>query len=71
MRILLAPILGLAAAVCLAAGTARAATFTVTTTADSGPGSFRQALTDANNGPGPDLIDFAPALAGMTIAPTS
>ena len=32
---------------------------TVTTTADSGPGSLRQALTDANVSPGPDTITFA------------
>jgi hypothetical protein len=36
-----------------------AASFTVTTTADSGPGSLRQALTDANLAPGPDTITFA------------
>src|SRR5437879_439251 len=33
-------------------------TFTVTTTADSGPGSLRQALTAANANPGLDIIDF-------------
>lgn len=38
---------------------ANAASFTVTTTADSGPGSLRQALIDANIAPGPDLISFA------------
>src|ERR1051326_1748450 len=37
----------------------RAATFTVTTTADSGAGSLRQAITDADNNPGPDTIQFA------------
>src|SRR5439155_11652784 len=37
------------------------ATFTVTTTADSGPGSLRQAITDANNlGPTADTIVFGP-----------
>ncbi len=36
-----------------------AASFTVTTTVDSGPGSLRQALTDANLAPGPDTITFA------------
>ncbi len=32
------------------------ATFSVTTTADSGPGSLRQAILDANASPGEDLI---------------
>lgn len=36
--------------------TTRAATLTVTTTADGGPGSFRQAVIDAASG---DTIDFA------------
>ncbi len=35
------------------------ATFTVTTTADGGPGSLRQAVLDANATPGVDRIDFA------------
>ena len=35
-----------------------AATFTVTTTADTGPGSFDQAILDANATPGPDNIHF-------------
>ena len=51
-RVLLAPVLGLALA------TTQAATFTVTTTADSGPGSLRQALLDANAAPGDDTIVF-------------
>ena len=37
---------------------ALAATYTVTTTADSGAGSLRQAITDANGNPGPDTIAF-------------
>ncbi|HET7720199.1 MAG TPA: right-handed parallel beta-helix repeat-containing protein, partial [Acidimicrobiales bacterium] len=36
----------------------RALTFTVTTTADSGPGSLRQAISDANQNPGADTIEF-------------
>lgn len=36
-----------------------AQTFTVTTTSDSGPGSLRQAILDANSTPGPDVIQFA------------
>jgi hypothetical protein len=35
-----------------------AATFTVTTTADTGPGSFDQAILDANATPGLDTIQF-------------
>jgi parallel beta-helix repeat protein len=35
-----------------------AATFTVTTTADSGAGSLRQAILDANTAAGADTIDF-------------
>ena len=34
------------------------ATFTVTTTADGGPGSLRQAIIDANANPGTDTITF-------------
>src|SRR5438874_10567770 len=33
-------------------------TFLVTTTADAGPGSLRQAITDANANPGADVINF-------------
>jgi len=46
----------------------QANTLTVTSTADSGPGSLRQALADANSG---DTIQFAPALNGQSIALTS
>jgi hypothetical protein len=35
-----------------------AATFTVTTTADSGAGSLRQAILDAEAAPGADTIQF-------------
>ncbi len=35
------------------------ATFSVVNINDSGAGSLRQALTDANNNAGPDLVDFA------------
>jgi hypothetical protein len=34
------------------------ATFTVTTTANAGPGSLRQAILDANANPGADVIEF-------------
>lgn len=50
-----------------------AATFTVTTTVDSGPGSLRQAIFDANANPGADTITFAIGATGsqQTIQPTS
>src|SRR5690242_1433091 len=49
-----------------------AATFTVTSTADSGPGTLRQAILDANAAPGPHLIAFAVGGGGpATIAPLS
>src|SRR5689334_2445979 len=40
------------------------AVLTVSTLADSGPGSLRQAITDANAMPGGDAIQFAPAVLG-------
>ena len=42
----------------LGAAGALANTYTVTTTADSGAGSLRQAITDANASPGADTIAF-------------
>ena len=51
---------------------ALAATFTVTNTNDSGAGSFRQALLDANAAAGLDTIAFAISGSGVhTITPTS
>jgi hypothetical protein len=44
-----------------------ATTYVVTNTSDSGPGSFRQAILDANAGPGGDTITFDPGLAGSAI----
>lgn len=44
-----------------------AATFTVTTTADAGPGSLRQAIIDANALPGLDNIHFNIAPGGPQI----
>lgn len=41
-----------------AAGSASAATFNVTSTLDIGPGSLRQAITDANATPAADVIAF-------------
>lgn len=49
-----------------------AATFTVTSTADDGPGSLRAAIGLANASPGADLISFNVAGAGVhTIQPLS
>ncbi len=55
-----------------AAASAPAATFTVTTTADTGPGSLRQAILDAEAAPGADTIHFNIPGAGVhTIALTT
>ncbi|MFY9557500.1 MAG: FG-GAP-like repeat-containing protein, partial [Blastocatellia bacterium] len=52
--------------------TAAATTFTVNTTNDSGPGSFRQAILDANANAGADRIEFMIAGAGVkTLTPLS
>ncbi len=51
---------------------ASATTYTVTTTADTGPGSLRQAITDANGNVGADTIEFNILGSGVqTIAPAS
>ncbi len=55
-----------------AARSSFASTFTVTNTNDSGAGSLRQAILDANASMGLDTIDFDIPGAGVhTIAPTS
>ena len=47
-------------------------TYTVTTTADSGAGSLRQAIMDANANPGADTIAFNITGSGVqTIAPAT
>jgi hypothetical protein len=46
--------------------------FSVTNTADTGDGSFRKAINDANANPGPDIINFnIPGTGPFTIAPLS
>jgi hypothetical protein len=45
--------------------------FTVTTTADSGSGSLRQAIMDANNHSGADAIYFAIGSGAQSVAPLS
>jgi len=52
-------------------GVAQAATFTVTNTNDSGAGSLRQAILDANARSGVDLILFSLGSSIQTIKPTS
>ncbi|MEM6503320.1 MAG: choice-of-anchor D domain-containing protein [Cyanobacteria bacterium P01_C01_bin.89] len=47
------------------------ATITVTTNADTGPGSLRAAIVTANNtitNPGPDIIEFAPSVGTINLA---
>jgi IPT/TIG domain/S-layer homology domain len=58
------PLLTLALGLCLVSALP-AATFTVTSTADSGAGSLRQAITDANNAAGGDTIAFNIAGGGV------
>jgi hypothetical protein len=48
-----------------------AATFTVSNVADSGAGSFRQALIDANSASGIDTINFSIGSGHVQIIPTS
>src|SRR5207244_10486254 len=58
--------------VCLAHKQLEAATFTVTNTNDSGAGSLRQAILDANEITGTDTITFnIPGSGVHTISPTS
>ncbi|MFQ5640526.1 MAG: hypothetical protein ACE5IR_21300, partial [bacterium] len=60
------------ALVFLSTANLEAKTFKVTNTNDSGPGSLRQAIIDANNHPGRDRIKFKiPGTAPQTIKTTS
>ena len=54
-----------------AATLARAATFTVTTADDDGPGTLRQAILDANVDTDPDMIVFSIGSGAQTIVPAS
>lgn len=64
------PVLGLFLSFLVSARGTEAATFTVANLADSGPGSLRQAVLDANSAAGADAVEFAPGLTG-TITITS
>jgi len=56
----------------LVTAAAPAATFTVTSTADSGAGSLREAMTNANGNPGADTIHFNIVGSGVhTITPAT
>lgn len=62
----------LSASLALAGFSAQAATFTVTNLDDSGPGSLRQAITDANATPTTtDTINFQSGLTGTITLTTS
>ncbi len=59
------------AAVLAGPAAAQAANFTVDTNADSGAGSLRQAISDANGNSEDDTITFDSSLSGQTIRLTS
>ena len=64
--------LGMAGALFAAAALVSATTYTVTSTADTGPGSLRQAILDANASPGADTIAFNIVGSGVhTIVPAT
>jgi hypothetical protein len=60
-------VLALGAGLVTGAAPAGAATFNVTTTADSGAGSLRQAILDANAAAGPDTITFQAGLGQIDV----
>jgi hypothetical protein len=62
----LGPLAGALAIATTAAAPAHAVDFSVTNLNDAGPGSLRQALTDAA-APGPDRVLFAPELSGKIV----
>jgi hypothetical protein len=49
------------------AATANAATYNVTTNADSGAGSLREAVSDANSNPGADMITFGAGIGTIVL----
>jgi hypothetical protein len=57
--------IGLGVAALAAVPAANAATFDVTSNADSGAGTLRQAVLDANAAAGPDVITFDSAVTGL------
>ena len=60
------------AAILLSAGIASATTYTVTSSADAGAGTLRQAIIDANTSLGPDTIAFNIVGSGVhTIVPVT
>jgi len=70
----LTPLTGMVVAAVLftSAATLRGGTFTVTNTSDSGAGSLRQAILDANGAVGADTIAFGISGSGVqTIAPAT
>lgn len=69
MRLLPAALATAAGALALAAP-AGAATFTVTSPADSGPDTLRQALLDADASPGADAIVFGAGVGEVDVAST-
>src|SRR5581483_2134380 len=60
-------VLGALALAAAFAASGNAATFHVTTTADAGEGSLRQAILDANASEGPDTIAFAVGAGGHVV----
>jgi titin len=72
IRVALPPCAVLFALELVGAFALRGAVFTVTNVADSGPGTLRSAITNANATPGPDWIHFNLTGTGpFTIAPLS
>jgi hypothetical protein len=69
-RLVLAAGVGAAAVLVGPALPAQGATFTVSTTADSGPGSLRQAIADASAAAGADTVVIPAGLGTITLAST-
>src|SRR5215471_18317311 len=55
----------------LVATRSEALTYVVTNTSDSGPGTLRQAILNANANPGSTIAFAIPGFGAHTIAPTS